>query len=188
MFKKINLFKLFILVLILFSFLFSFSLEDITQNFVERKKIDTFFHKKEKTNQEDEYIMILEIPKIKVKKGIYAISSKYNSVNYGIELLKNSHLPNEEGSTLFLASHSGNSAQSYFKHLDHLEKNDIVNIYFNQFLYTYSIYDFYEIEKNGFFKFYKKEDKEIVLITCKNHDPTKQIVYIGKLIKVENFL
>ncbi len=70
-----------------------------------------------KTDNKEEYYGVLEIPKINLKKGFYNINSKLNDVNSNIELLKESVMPDNKNSTIYLAAHSGNSYLGYFKKL-----------------------------------------------------------------------
>ena len=128
------------------------------------------------------YVAVLEIPKINLKKGLYNYNSIYNDVDKNIEILDNSKMPNKENSSLILASHSGNSSVSYFKNLDKLLNGDSVIVYYNNVKYYYRIIDFYLEKKNGYISMpYFNDGKYIILTTCK--DSLNQLVYIGKLIK-----
>lgn len=128
------------------------------------------------------YVAVLEIPKINLKKGLYNYNSIYNDVDKNIEILDNSKMPNKENSILILASHSGNSSVSYFKNLDKLLNEDSVIVYYNNVKYYYRIMDFYLEKKNGYISMpYFNDGKYIILTTCK--DSLNQLVYIGKLIK-----
>lgn len=128
------------------------------------------------------YVAVLEIPKINLKKGLYNYNSIYNDVDKNIEILDNSKMPNKENSILILASHSGNSSVSYFKNLDKLLNEDSVIVYYNNVKYYYRIIDFYLEKKNGYISMpYFNDGKYIILTTCK--DSLNQLVYIGKLIK-----
>ena len=40
-----------------------------------------------KTVETIKYSMVIEIPKIGLKKGIYGLDSRYNSISYGIQVL-----------------------------------------------------------------------------------------------------
>ena len=172
---------------------------------VENKKIEEFFQKpyvqnndliyeeksiSESSNKhlEESYLMILKIPKINLKKGLYNIDSKYNSVNYNIEILKESDMPNIENGHLILAGHNGNSSVSYFDKLNKLEKNYVVNVFYNNIKYTYKIDNIYEIDKNGTANIKQNKKTTIIaLITCKKYSDDKQIVFIGNLVDKENY-
>ena len=95
------------------------------------------------------YVAVLEIPKINLKKGLYNYNSIYNDVDKNIEILDNSKMPNKENSILILASHSGNSSVSYFKNLDKLLNGDSVIVYYNNVKYYYRIIDIYLEKKNA---------------------------------------
>ena len=87
---------------------------------IEKEKIDVFFEtvdeventaniieevpetNNEKSQIEENYSMVLEIPKINLKKGLYDIKSKYNSVKYNIQIMKESKMPNIKNSNLCL--------------------------------------------------------------------------------------
>lgn len=144
-----------------------------------------FVKKGIKISNDNSYFMILEIPKINIKKGLYNINSKYNNVNYGIEILKESEVPNKESTNLILASHSGNSRISYFKHINKLIIGDKVYIYYNGIKYEYKIYDVYQKEKDGTIIINDSQDNKIILITCV--DNKKQIIYTGILNNKENY-
>ena len=59
--------------------------------------------------------MILDIPKIDLKKGIYSKESFKNNVDQNVTILNESLLPSE--GTVILAAHSGNSSVSFFRNL-----------------------------------------------------------------------
>ena len=111
-----------------------------------------------------QYSMVIEIPKMNLKKGLYDINSKYNNVDYNIQIIKESDMPNKENGNLILAGHNGNSNISYFDNL-------------------YKIFDNYEIEKNGKVSIHGYSKKTtITLISCKKNTKNKQIVYIGEQV------
>lgn len=132
------------------------------------------------------YSMLLEIPSINLTKGLYHINSYYNSVSYNVEINSSSSMPNEENSTLILASHSGNSSVSYFKNLNQLVIDDLVYIYYENIKYTYEIVEMYEIEKLGYMYIENTSIDQIYLVTCKT-GTDKQIVVRALLINEENF-
>lgn len=171
---------------------------------VEEEKIEEFFNKAEEepitdivenTNQEeieesavdnDDYIAILEIPKIDLKKGLVDKNSYLNNVERNIYTLKETIYPNDEvNSHIILASHSGNSSVSYFRYLNRLNLNDIVYIYYKNTKYIYSIIDKYEIEKNGKLQLKHSNNSNITLISCVGL--RNQVVIIGNLVKTSNY-
>ena len=130
-------------------------------------------------NNKENYIGLLEIPKINLKKGFYNVNSSLNNVNQNIELLKNSNMPDKEGTTIYLAAHSGNSYLGFFKNLKYLNLNDEIIIYYNNIKYTYIINNVYEMDKNGYIEINKNNnDNYVVLTTCNDN---MQLVITAKL-------
>lgn len=140
-----------------------------------------------KNNQTINYSMVLEIPKINLKKGLYDKKSKYNSVEYNIQILKESDMPNVVNGNLILASHRGNSSVSYFNNLYKLSNGNQVYVYYNNVKYIYEITNMYEVEKTGTITIHRDRDETvIVLITCKKNE-NKQLVFIGNLVDKEDY-
>ena len=159
---------------------------DALSNFYiqEEKKNDTNQVQNNKENQMTrslEYIAVLKIPKIKLEKGLVAKDSKYNNIDYGIKILKESDSPDVINGNVILASHSGTADISYFNNLDKLKINDEVLILYNGKTYQYKIVNIYDIDKTGKAKINRNNNKStITLITCRN-GTNKQIVLIGEL-------
>lgn len=140
---------------------------------------------KEETKKETpkiEYLMVLEIPKINLKKGLNNINSKYNNVSYNIQILKESSMPDIENGNLILAGHNGSSSVSFFRNLEKLKKDNDVFIYYNGFKYRYKIDKFYDVNKTGKVSIKREYKTSITLITCKKGTNDKQVVYIGYLV------
>lgn len=140
------------------------------------------------TNENDyyNYIALLEIPKIKLKKGLVDEESKFNDINYNIKIIRSSTMPNVKNGNLILAAHSGNSKISYFKNLDKLIKDDIVKVYYRGNMYTYKTTNIYEVLKTGAVEIIRDKNKTtLTLITCDKRDHNKQIVIISELLSVE---
>lgn len=134
-----------------------------------------------------DYIAVLEIPKIKLKRGIVDKNSSYNNVNRNIYTLKETTMPDEEdNSHIMLASHSGNSYISYFKNLNKLNLNDEVYFFYKNNKYVYKVIKKYEVEKTGTVKLSKKNSSDITLITCVN-GTNNQIVLVANLESIENY-
>lgn len=135
-----------------------------------------------------DYFMVLEIPKIGLKKGVPHIDSKYNKISYGIQIMKESTMPDNDMSMVVFASHRGTSSVSYFNKLGQVSNGDEVYLYYNGYKYTYSISDIYEEEKDGTIAIHKDIDKSIIaLITCKKNDQRKQLVFIGNMVNKERY-
>ena len=134
-----------------------------------------------------DYIAVLEIPKIKLKRGIVEKNSSYNNVNRNIYTLKETIMPDEEdNSHIMLASHSGNSYISYFKNLNKLNLNDEVYFFYKNNKYVYKVIKKYEVEKTGTVKLSKKNSSDITLITCVS-GTNNQIVLVANLESIENY-
>ena len=161
----------------------------------ESKALSNFYIQEEKKNDTNqvqnneenrmtsnlEYIAVLKIPKIKLEKGLVAKNSKYNNIDYGIKILKESDSPDVINGNVILAAHSGTADISYFNNLDKLNTNDEVLILYNGKTYQYKIVNIYDIDKTGKAKINRNNNKStITLITCRN-GTNKQIVLIGEL-------
>ena len=135
----------------------------------------------------NDYIAVLEIPAINLRRGLYEKNDPNNNVNRNIYILKDTVLPDESDvSHILLASHSGNSYISYFKNLHKLDENDKVYFYYNNTKYVYSIYKIYEVDKTGNVELKRTNNSDITLITCKGN-LNKQIVVIGTLKSKEAY-
>lgn len=169
-------------------------------NKINKLNIDIFFNKTEEEKQVDEinvnttinvnknifylekYLGVLEIKKINLYRGFYKLDSYLNNINKNILLVKESDMPDVRNGNIILASHSGNSNISFFKHLNKLSENDIATIYYDNKRYDYKLINVYEVLKNG--KVFIKKNSDIntlTLITCKQ-GTNKQLVFIFELI------
>lgn len=134
------------------------------------------------------YIGVLEIPKINIKRGFLNINDKGNNVNKNLQVIKGSDMPDVKNGNLIIAAHSGNSYISYFKNLYKLSNDDIAYVYFNNIKYTYKVAGKYDVEKTGKVVIHRDNKKNtLTLITCSQTDKTKQIVYILELESEENY-
>jgi len=134
------------------------------------------------------YIGLIEIPAINLKKGFLDIDSRYNNINYNVTVIQTSTYPDVEGGNLILAAHSGESYISYFKNLYKLSYGDQAYIYYNNVKYTYEIVDIYNVEKTGQVEI-RRDNKQTVLtlITCTYNSDTEQTVYILNLVNKEEY-
>jgi len=134
------------------------------------------------SNINSDYIGFLEINKIKLKVGLVSKKSKYNNVNKNVEILKPSDYPDVVNGNFILASHSGTSKVSYFKHLYKLDLNDTASVYYEDYIYHYKIVDIYNVPKTGSLKIKRNHEKTVMtLITCTKGSKTLQTVYILEL-------
>lgn len=139
--------------------------------------------KEEKETVTYNYIAVLEIPKINLKRGLFPINDKNNNVDKKVEILKNSDMPNVTNGTLALAGHSGNSRIAYFHKLYKLKENDQVYIYYQNEKYIYQVSKIERQDKDGTISFTKTKDTtELILTTCDQQNKGKQIVVVAKLV------
>ena len=135
-----------------------------------------------KEQQKINYIAVLKIPKIKLERGLVDPNSYLNNVNYNIEILDESSMPDEKGGNVILAAHSGNARISYFRNLDKLSIGDDISIDYQSNTYKYKVADTYLIDKTGTAKIIRNKNKStLTLITCK-HNTNKQIIIIAEMI------
>lgn len=171
------------------------------QDSVDNEKVEEFFEIKEEKGSDEEvsvetptvkeetdnYIGVLEIPKINLKKGIVDKTSASNNVNKNIYTLNETTLPDEQiNSHIILAGHSGNSYISFFKNLKKLDMKDKINFYYKGVKYIYEMSNRYEIEKTGTTDLKITNKSDITLITCIS-GTNKQVVYVGNLVDKENY-
>ena len=171
---------------------------ELVENFFEIENIPVEEQKEEVVIKDEEdkktsssptynYIAVLEIPSIKLKRGLVDYKSKYNNVKYNIQIIEHSQMPDIENSNLILAGHNGTSNVSFFNDLDKLKEDSLVYVYYNNIKYIYKINYNYEVKKDGKAEIIRNRNKTtITLITCKKDSEDKQLVYIGYLVdKVE---
>ena len=65
----------------------------------------------------EEYLGVLDIPKINFYKGFYSKTSSLNNVQFNLFVLKESDYPDVVNGNLIIAGHSGNYSNSYFNDL-----------------------------------------------------------------------
>ena len=144
---------------------------------VENKNVD-------ETNYD--YIAVLEIPKINLKRGL-SQDKYYNNVNRNVEILKGSTMPNISKGNFILAGHSGSGRVAYFRNLNKLTIGDISYIYYGGIKYTYKVNNIYDIEKTGTATITRDLNKTtLTMINCR-HNTNKQIVIISELINQESY-
>lgn len=165
------------------------------QKYMEIEKVETFIEEQqsyaipEKSHdtptQKSDYVAVIEIPKIGLKKGLFDVNSTQNNVNQNIQMMRESDYPNIENGNMILVGHSGIGAATYFNHLDQLDLGDLVSIYYQGVKYIYQIDKIYDVEKTGRVSI-KREDSTttLTLITCRFRT-NQQLVVIAKQIKQE---
>ncbi|MBR6690946.1 MAG: sortase [Bacilli bacterium] len=163
----------------------------IDSNEVIEEKQEEFNQETQEENNEQvpsnqtqyNYIGVLEIPKINLKRGFLDLNSKYNNVNYNITVIKGSTFPNEENNNLILAAHSGVCKVCFFDKLFNLSINDMAYLTYNNRKYSYKLVNTYEVKKDGTVPIYRDYEKNVLtLITCTRYSDTKQTVFIFELV------
>lgn len=154
---------------------------------IEKENI-TEQENKANVNNEENYLLILEIPKIGLKRGVYSFDSKLNTIEKNVQIMKESSLPNVERGNLVLEAHNGTASISYFRELYKLKKGDSANIYFNGVKYTYILSDIYDVSKDGTVEVNRDINKNtLTLITCKKNTKDRQLVIILYLDSKEEY-
>lgn len=132
------------------------------------------------------YIGILEISKLGIKKGFLNLESPYNNVNKNVTLIEYSTMPDVENGNLILAAHSGNCWVCYFDKLYMLSVGDKAAVTYNGYKYTYELKNIYNVPKTGTVEVRRDPSKTVLtLITCTRGSDTEQTVYIFELAKKE---
>ena len=157
--------------------------EEVVNN--EKQEIDEpkLIEKDNKKTSKIEYIGVLSIPKIDLKRGLVDPNSYLNDIQYNVQFLNGSSMPDEMYGNVILAAHSGNARISYFRNLDKLDINDGVTIDYKNKAYTYYVVNKYEVEKSGKVNIIRnRTENTLTLITCK-HNTNKQIIIVCELKK-----
>lgn len=182
------------LILAAFYYTYQYSIQkknedDINTYIEETKNQDVVIEESEPIKQETKkeikkinYTAVLEIPSIKLKQGIVNATSNFESINYAVSADKNGSYPDQKGNFILYA-HSGNNRIAYFDNLYKVNIVDDIYVYYNGTKYHYTVFDKYNIEKNGKLNVLSTTTNQyITLVTCNQQDKGKQIVIVGKLI------
>jgi LPXTG-site transpeptidase (sortase) family protein len=148
---------------------------------LEKQKIDEYLEELsvDVPVENDDYLFILEIPKLSLQKGIYLDTSTNNSINKNIIITSESDMPNTDNGNVILKSNTNNINS------DNLEKEDEVYIYHNKIKYTYKIHDIYNEQESNI-----KIDKSrntLTLITKNSTNNETESVIILYLNKKEEY-
>ena len=131
----------------------------------------------------EEYLGIIDIPKIDLYKGFYNKNSNLNNVKFNLYVLPESNYPDTDNGNLIIAGHSGNYNNSYFANLYKLVIGDDITIHYNNKDYVYEITNIYNEEKTGKVRIFRNKNKTtLTLITCTKDDDYHQTIYIAELI------
>jgi len=134
----------------------------------------------------EEYLGVIDIPKINLYKGFYTKTSNLNNVKFNLYVLSVSAYPDTDRGNLIIAGHSGNYNNSYFRNLYLLETGDDIIIHYNNKKYIYEIAKIYYEEKTGSVRILRDNSKTtLTLITCTKDDNNHQTIYISYLKDIE---
>ena len=139
-------------------------------------KINTLsFEKKEKLKL-NQQIGYLKIDKINLKQPIYPITNNKNNIEENVTILKESIMPTEKNSIVFLAAHSGTGTIAFFDSLNKLEIKDIIELKYKNKTYLYEVINIWEENKTGYIHVNKKQKNQLILTTCSPTNNKKQLV------------
>ena len=129
--------------------------------------------------EEETFLMVLEIPKVNLWRGIYSKDSKWNSIEYNVTILEESNFPDDEYGNVILAAHNGPADIAYFNQLHQLEVGDMAYVYYNGIKYGYEVSDIYDVAKDGTVEISRNQNlNTLTLITCKKNTSDRQLVII----------
>ena len=181
------------LIILSFSILFLKYFNLYKNDEKEKKSLENFYikeevinkdikeEKEEQTTSSYDYVAVLRIPKINLKKGLVSKNSKYNNIEYNVTIHELSSRPDEINGNVILMAHSGTAYISYFNNLKYLNINDHIYLDYNNKTYNYKITNIYDVEKTGSLNIKRNNNKStITLITCRDNS-NKQIVIIGEI-------
>ena len=161
------------------------NMSEITNNEVEEPVAEepTEEVKEDNNYTYEEYLGILDIPKINLYKGFYSKTSNLNNVQFNLFVLKESDYPDVVNGNLIIAGHSGNYNNSYFANLYMLDLEDTITVHYQGKDYTYKITKIYNEEKTGTVRILRNRNKtSLTLITCTKDDDYHQTIYIAELM------
>ena len=166
------------------------ALSSINDNAVNDERVESAPESTEEVPEEvqsdytyEEYLGIIEIPKINLYKGFYNKKSNLNNVKFNLYVHPESNYPDTDKGNLIIAGHSGNYNNSYFANLYQLENGDEITIHYNNQKYIYKITKIYNEEKTGRVRILRNKNKTtLTLVTCTKDDDYHQTVYIAELV------
>ena len=131
----------------------------------------------------EQYLGILRIPKIGLRRGFFGLDSRYNDINYNVTLVEGSTMPDVVNGNLILIAHSGTAYISFFAYLYRLDIGDDVYVTYNHEEYHYRIVNIYYVDKIGKVEIIRNNEKtSLTMITCTKDDDFHQTVYISELV------
>lgn len=170
--RKIRIFILNIIIIILFLSFIDFLINNSKIRY-ENNLVEAYFEKdgSPKNISKDDYIGILEIPKINLKRGYYSKGDSRNNIENNITLIDY-----KDNKDYIFAAHSGNDTIAYFNDIHFLENGDIINLYAGNKKTTYTVYNKYLDDKNGEVSITKSNKKRLILVTCNNNDKNNYLI------------
>ena len=164
----------------------------VTNDVVDMSETDTMNITNDQVQQEvnytntinyEQYLGVLTIPKIGLKRGFFGLDSRYNDIKYNVTLIEGSNMPDVKYGNLMLMAHSGTAYISFFAYLYRLKLGDDVYVKYQNKDYHYKIVDIYNVEKTGKVEILRDYSKtSLTMITCTKDDDFHQTVYIAELI------
>ncbi len=166
-------------ILLILSSILTITYRIYQENIVLNKKQSITSHK---IANSQNYYAIIKIPKIKLTRELYNINSPENNLDTNLLVHDKSIFPNDKSiSNVIIAGHSGTGLKAFFKNLYKLTKNDIIELYYDNYFYKYKIVDIENLPKTGELNIKIFNSDLITLITCTKNDNTSQTVYYAKL-------
>lgn len=169
----------------------SLKIEIVTSNKKGKKKVtstavaqnlpsdETPKEEQKKEIDYSQYLGVLEIPKIGLKRGFFDVNNKYNDIQYNVTVVRGSTMPDVEHGNLILMAHSGDAYISYFAYLYRLNIGDRASVTYNKNKYNYQIVNIYDVPKVGQVTINRNYDKTtLTLITCTKDNSQSQTIYI----------
>lgn len=129
-------------------------------------------------------IGILKINKIGLEQIFYDKYHPKNNIQEHVTIMKESDMPNITNGNFIIGAHSGTGYLAFFNQLYQLQKNDIIEITYNQKEYIYKVDYKYLDDKNGKIKIYRDQNRTtLTLFTCNNNDKKNYLIVIAYQIK-----
>ena len=164
-----KLFTLFFLILASLTILKINHNNKISYNYINNILVK-YNHKK------DDIIGYIKIDKINLKEKLYKIESPENEVDKNITILKESIIPPNDKSNIYIAAHSGTGKTAFFDKLNHLTTNDIVILYLYNKEYIYTVKDIWNEYKNGYIYIPQNNESNLILTTCNPNKEKLQLI------------
>ncbi len=131
------------------------------------------------------YLAILEIPTINLKRELFAKDSPDNDVSRNLFITASSSFPSSNSdSNLIIAGHSGNGSNAFFKDLYKLKLNSEIKLYYNNKTYTYLIKEIEYQAKTGTLYLKNAYPDMLTLVTCTENNNKTQTIYYAELKNV----